>query len=85
MRRRAAALLLPLLFVLALAAPSLAGATTKTEEPPPGSVNSAEATQAAAKDVTTAPAVLVNGRSIGVGTATPTLAELQAAIAAAKR
>ncbi len=50
MRRRAAALLLPLLIVLALAAPSLAGAATKTEAPPPGSVNSAEATQAAAKD-----------------------------------
>jgi hypothetical protein len=50
MRRRAAALLLPLLLVLVLAAPSLAGAATKTEEPPPGSVNSAEATQAAAKD-----------------------------------
>jgi hypothetical protein len=50
MRRRVAALLLPLLFVLALAAPSLAGAATKTEEPPPGSVNSAEATQAAAQD-----------------------------------
>jgi hypothetical protein len=50
MRRRAAALLLPLLIVLALAAPSLAGAATKTEAPPPGSVNSAEATQTAAKD-----------------------------------
>ncbi len=50
MRRRAAALLLPLLLVLALIAPSFAGAATKTEEPPPGSVNSAEATQAAAKD-----------------------------------
>jgi hypothetical protein len=50
MRRRAAALLLPLLLVLVLAAPSLAGAATKTEEPPPGSVNSTEATQAAAKD-----------------------------------
>jgi hypothetical protein len=50
MRRRAAALLLPLLLALALAAPSLAGAATKTEEPPPGSVNSAEATQTAAKD-----------------------------------
>jgi hypothetical protein len=50
MRRRVAALLLPLLLVLSLFAPSLAGAATKTEEPPPGSVNSAEATQTAAKD-----------------------------------
>src|SRR6201991_1381349 len=50
MKRRAAALFLPLLLVLALAAPSLAGAATKTEEPAPGDVNSAEATQAAAKD-----------------------------------
>jgi hypothetical protein len=50
MRRRVAALLLPLLLALALVAPSLAGAATKTEEPPPGSVNSAEATQTAAKD-----------------------------------
>jgi hypothetical protein len=50
MRRRVAALLLPLLLVLALVAPSLAGAATKTEVPPPGSVNSAEATQTAAKD-----------------------------------
>jgi hypothetical protein len=50
MRRRTAALLLPLLLVLALAAPSLAGAATKTEEPAPGDVNSAEATQTAAKD-----------------------------------
>jgi hypothetical protein len=50
MRRRAAALLLPLLLVLALLAPSLAGAATKTEEPAPGDVNSAEATQTAAKD-----------------------------------
>ncbi|HEY0277717.1 MAG TPA: hypothetical protein VGC32_05570 [Solirubrobacterales bacterium] len=49
-RRRHAALALPLLLVLALAAPSLAGAATKTEEPPPGSVNSVEATQTAAKD-----------------------------------
>jgi hypothetical protein len=50
MRRRAAALLLPLLLVVALVAPSAAGAATKTEEPAPGDVNSAEATQAAAKD-----------------------------------
>ena len=50
MRRRAAALLPLLLLVLALAAPSLAGAATKTEEPAPGDVNSAEATQTAAKD-----------------------------------
>jgi hypothetical protein len=50
MKRRAAALLLPLLLVLVLAAPSLAGAATKTEEPAPGDVNSAEATQTAAKD-----------------------------------
>jgi hypothetical protein len=50
MKRRVAALALPLLLVLALLAPSLAGAATKTEEPPPGSVNSAEVTQTAAKD-----------------------------------
>src|ERR1700759_2756475 len=50
MKRRAAAFFLPLLLVLALAAPSLAGAATKTEEPAPGDVNSAEATQTAAKD-----------------------------------
>lgn len=41
--------------------------------------------QAAAKKVTTAPTVLVNGRSIGPRAAAPTLAELQAAIAAAER
>jgi hypothetical protein len=51
MRRPATALLLPLLLVLALvAAPSPAGGATKTEEPAPGDVNSAEATQTAAKD-----------------------------------
>jgi hypothetical protein len=50
MRRRVAALLPLLLLVLALTAPSLAGAATKTEEPAPGDVNSAEATQTAAKD-----------------------------------
>src|ERR1700760_2488051 len=50
MRRRSAALALPLLLALALLAPSFAGAATKVEEPPPGSVNSAEATQTAAKD-----------------------------------
>jgi hypothetical protein len=50
MKRRLAALALPLLLALTLLAPSLAGAATKTEEPPPGSVNSAEATQAATKD-----------------------------------
>jgi hypothetical protein len=50
MNRRVAALALPLLLVLALLAPSLAAAATKTEEPPPGSVNSAEATKTAAQD-----------------------------------
>src|SRR6201996_915294 len=50
MNRRVAALALPLLLALALLAPSLAGAATKTEEPPPGSVNSAEATKTAARD-----------------------------------
>src|ERR1700761_2816672 len=50
MNRRVAALALPLLLALALLAPSLAGAATKTEEPPPGSVNSAEATKTAAQD-----------------------------------
>ena len=50
MNRRLAALFLPLLLVLALAVPALAGAATKTEEPAPGDVNSAEATQAAVKD-----------------------------------
>jgi hypothetical protein len=50
MKRRVATLGLPLLLVLALLAPALAGAATKTEEPPPGSVNSAEATKAAAQD-----------------------------------
>jgi len=50
MNRRVAALALPLLLVLALFAPSLAGAATKTEEPPPGSVNSAEATKTASQD-----------------------------------
>ncbi len=45
-----AALFLPLLLAFVLAAPALAGAATKTEEPAPGDVNSAEATQAAVKD-----------------------------------
>jgi hypothetical protein len=48
--RRVAALFLPLLLAFALAAPALAGAAAKTEEPAPGDVNSAEATQAAVKD-----------------------------------
>jgi hypothetical protein len=48
--RRVAALFLLLLLAFALAAPALAGAATKTEEPAPGDVNSAEATQAAVKD-----------------------------------
>jgi hypothetical protein len=47
---RRAAVLLALLLALALAAPTLAGAAAKAEEPAPGDVNSAEATQAAAKD-----------------------------------
>src|ERR1700735_3272776 len=50
MKRRVATLALPLLLALTLLAPSLPGAATKTEEPPPGSVNSAEATQTAAKN-----------------------------------
>jgi hypothetical protein len=48
MARRAAALL-ALLLALALLAPTGAGAADK-EEPPPGSITSAEATQAAARD-----------------------------------
>jgi hypothetical protein len=48
--RRVAALFLPLLLAFVLAAPTLAGAATQTEEPAPGDVNSAEATQAAVKD-----------------------------------
>jgi hypothetical protein len=48
--RRVAALFLPLLLAFALAVPALAGAAAKTEEPAPGDVNSAEATQAAVKD-----------------------------------
>jgi hypothetical protein len=47
---RRAAVLLALLLALALAAPTVAGAAAKAEEPAPGDVNSAEATQAAAKD-----------------------------------
>ncbi|HEX4753546.1 MAG TPA: hypothetical protein VH268_11655, partial [Solirubrobacterales bacterium] len=47
---RRAAVLLALLLALALAAPTFAGAAAKAEEPAPGDVNSAEATQAAAKD-----------------------------------
>ena len=46
-KRRLAAIALPLLLLLAVAAPSFAGAATKAEEPAPGDVNSAEATQAA--------------------------------------
>jgi hypothetical protein len=49
MARRAIALL-ALFVALALAAPTLSGAASKAEEPAPGDVNSAEATQAAAKD-----------------------------------
>jgi hypothetical protein len=49
MARRPAALL-ALLLALALLAPVAAGAATKAEHPAPGDVNSAEATQAAAKD-----------------------------------
>lgn len=50
MKRRVATFALPLLLALALLAPTLAGAATKTEEPPPGSVNSAEATKTASQD-----------------------------------
>jgi hypothetical protein len=49
MKRRAAALVLSLI-LLVLVLPSFAGAASKAEEPAPGDVNSAEATQAAAKD-----------------------------------
>jgi hypothetical protein len=50
MKRRVATFALPLLLALAVLTPSLAGAATKEEHPAPGDVNSAEATQAAAKD-----------------------------------
>ncbi len=49
MARRAAALL-ALLVALALLVPLAAGAATKTEEPAPGDVNSAEASAATAND-----------------------------------
>jgi hypothetical protein len=50
MNRRVAAFFLPLLLAFLLALPSFAGAATKIEEPAPGDINSAEATQAAVKD-----------------------------------
>jgi hypothetical protein len=50
MRRWAAALALPLLLALALLGATVAGAASKAEAPPPGSISSEEATQAAAKD-----------------------------------
>ncbi|HEY2052639.1 MAG TPA: hypothetical protein VGH14_01750 [Solirubrobacterales bacterium] len=49
MARRVAALI-ALLLALALLAPAAAGAAAKEEHPAPGDINSAEATQAAAKD-----------------------------------
>ncbi|MFT3864817.1 MAG: hypothetical protein QM729_11140 [Solirubrobacterales bacterium] len=50
MKRRPATLFLPLLLAFVLASPALAGAAAKAEEPAPGDVNSAEASQAAAQD-----------------------------------